>query len=183
MANIVVMDASRGPLPPITSLGVSLSKEPFVDGMKLGTSIDAITGDRSAMAIDPSTIAPEPTISASAGETYYVEMIEDVRKLDESKTFKVSASVTAPVDGLKVGGDRSMDFNLSDTEEGGTLLYIIDWERKGDPITMKHGAKLTEEASNLAKVNSTKFRKIYGDYYVSQYDTGARFTAIMLVIL
>ena len=146
--------------------------------MKLGTSVNAVTGELVKDAIDPASIVPEESDASDAGEHFVFQRFEDVLSLETSTSVSSSASVTFPVDGLNVSVSHGLDFSNSSSTQGLSLIYLLTWERVGKLQHIGGNVQLTAEAKEVA---ADKFRSIFGDYYVHQINTRAKFVAMWYV--
>lgn len=153
-----------------------------MDGMEIGTSINAITGERAQSAIDPSTINKERFTSKDAGEHFHFKRIQDVRTDESSTALGFSSSITFPVDGLNVSSKQGVDFSSTSKSEGATVLYVLEWQRVGKSERLKSDdAKLKKAASDMLATSPKKFGRVYGDYFVYSITTKAKFLAVWYV--
>ncbi|KAH9022768.1 hypothetical protein EDB85DRAFT_2151578 [Lactarius pseudohatsudake] len=160
-----------------SALDRSPSAETFVDGMALGTSVDGISGDMPASAIDPATITSEKVVDKDTGTKYSLRFIENLRDLNVSEVFSANASITFAGGDVEASVNTAFDFSHSHASTGHSILIFLECEKYGPSTRMGHGAKLTEEAKSLIN-DYPVFRKQYGDYYVHEISQEARFTAV-----
>ncbi|KAH9033458.1 hypothetical protein EDB84DRAFT_1488640 [Lactarius hengduanensis] len=142
-----------------STLDLSPSAETFVAGMELGTSVDGISGQMPASAIDPATITSQQVVDKT-GSQYSLRLIEDLRELNVSEAFSTNGAITF------AGGDIEA-----------SVLIVLRCEKRGPSMRIGNGAKLTEAAKSLIN-NFPVFRERYGDYYVHEISREARFTAV-----
>ncbi|KIK58433.1 hypothetical protein GYMLUDRAFT_86282 [Collybiopsis luxurians FD-317 M1] len=165
-------------------MGTNLDRTPlsgqyFIDGMSIGTSVDAITGEFPESAIDASTIQIEEVTPPDEGDHFSFTSIENIREIEIKNAIGYSSSITFPVDGLEVSSKQGIDFTENDESEGTSILYVLNWERVGPTKKLKDGsAKLKEDAQKLIQHSPGLFRDHYGDYFVERISTRAKFTAV-----
>ncbi|KDQ57723.1 hypothetical protein JAAARDRAFT_207204 [Jaapia argillacea MUCL 33604] len=162
-----------------TTLESSPDPEVFMDSMILGGSMDAVTGEIRPSAIDRSTIKTEQVPSGASGEHQKFQMIEDVRSLEDSATLNMSASMTIPYSGLNITAKEGIDFSNTNISQGSSLLFLLTWERVGGIERLVDGVVgLKPDAIEKVVKDPDGFRKSYGDYYISQIQSKARFSAM-----
>lgn len=157
--------------------------ESFIDGMALGSSVNAITGEMPASALEPSSVGSKDIVPSDASDTFRSRYIDNVRDLSDSFELGLNASITFPVDGLTVGVNRGIDFSQNTQSSGRSLLVMLYWERHGPSKRIGDNAKLNGAAANLLKSNPAGFRDSYGDYYVYEIAYAASFVALWYVFL
>ena len=162
-----------------TIIDKSPPAELFIDGMKLGSSVDAVTGEMHASAIDPSSISVQKADSSDAGDHFSFQKFEDANSLEYSNSTSSSASVTFPVDGLDASVNHGLDFSQSHTSQGTSLIYLLTWERVGELERLNDDVKLKAEAQSIP---ADEFRSHYGDYFIYQISTRAKFVAMWYVL-
>ncbi|KAH9041716.1 hypothetical protein EDB85DRAFT_1374944 [Lactarius pseudohatsudake] len=159
-----------------STLDLSPSAETFVTGMELGTSVDGISGDMPASAIDPATITSQQ-VGDKTGSQYSLRLIEDLRELNVSEAFSTNGAITFAGGDIEAGVNTAFDFSHSRTSTGHSALIVLRCEKRGPSMRIGNGAKLTEAAKSLIN-NFPVFRERYGDYYVHEISREARFTAV-----
>ena len=146
----------------------TLSKSPapsfYLDGMKLGDGIDAITGEISKSALDPSFHVRDAP-SSQSGDHFSFRSIDDVTELSHSVTANFTASVTAPVEGINIGVSSAFDFTHNEQSTASVSFILFEWTRKGDAKEVTD-AKLSDEALVNLRKDQAHFRDAYGDYYI-----------------
>ncbi|KAH9062818.1 hypothetical protein EDB87DRAFT_266722 [Lactarius vividus] len=155
----------------------SPSAETFVAGMELGTSVDGISGDMPASAIDPATITSQQVVDDKTGTQYSLRLIENLRELNVSEAFSANAAITFAGGDVEAGVNTAFDFSHSRTSTGHSILIALRCEKRGPSMRIGNGAKLTEAAKSWVG-NPPVFRERYGDYYVHEISREARFTAV-----
>ncbi|KAI9430538.1 hypothetical protein H4582DRAFT_1443394 [Lactarius indigo] len=162
-----------------STLDRSPSAETFVAGMELGTSVDGISGDMFASAIDPATITPQEVVDDKTGTQYTgsLRLIENLHELDVSEVFSRNGSITFAGGDVEASVNTVFDFSHSHASTGYSILIVLQCEKRGLSTRIGNGAKLTEVAKSLIN-NPPVFRERYGDYYVHEISREARFTAV-----
>ncbi|KAI9433002.1 hypothetical protein H4582DRAFT_1022923 [Lactarius indigo] len=160
-----------------STLDNSPSAETFVAGMELGSSVDGISGDMPASAIDPATIVPQVVGDEVIQSQYNLRLIENLRELDVSEVFSSNGSITFAGGNVKASVDTGFDFSQSRASTGYSMLIVLQCEKRGHSTRISNGAKLKDVAKSLIK-NPPAFRKQFGDYYVHEISHEARFTAV-----
>ncbi|KAA1476891.1 hypothetical protein DENSPDRAFT_537018 [Dentipellis sp. KUC8613] len=162
-----------------TTLDSSPPAQPFVEGMSLGISaVDAITGEVRSSALDAASVQAVGADAAKQGDSFSLTTVQDLHQLEESSALGLTASVTAPVDGVKVGGSGGFDFSDDSSSSGKSIMYILDWSRIGPTKNVGPSAKLSDKALQDLKADAAGFRNKYGDYFVYSIAYEAKFTAV-----
>lgn len=158
----------------------SLNRNPapcwYLDGIELGTGIDAITGETAKSGLDPGFVVKDVT-STTSSDAYDFRFMQDATALEDSTALGFASSITFPVDGVKISAKRSFDFTSTNQSSVSTVLIVFDWQRKGMAKQLS-GAKLSGEAAQALKDSRDTFRNKYGDYYVHQINHMLKFTAV-----
>ncbi|KAH9063927.1 hypothetical protein EDB87DRAFT_80792 [Lactarius vividus] len=155
----------------------SPSAETFVAGMQLGTSVDGISGDMPASAIDPATITSQQVVDDKTGSQYNLRFVENLRELNVSEAFGANGAITFAGGDVKGSVNTAFDFSQSHASTGHSILIVLRCEKHGLSTRIGDSVKLTEVAKSLIN-NPSMFRERYGDYYVHEISRVARFTAV-----
>ncbi|KAH9077293.1 hypothetical protein EDB83DRAFT_1694096 [Lactarius deliciosus] len=161
----------------VSILDRSPSAETFIAGMELGSSVDGISGDMPASAVDHATITSQQVVDDKAGTQYSLRLIENLRELDVSEAFSANAAITFAGGDVEAGVNTAFDFSHSRTSTGHSMLIALRCEKRGPSMRIGSDAKLTEEAKSLIEKPQV-FRERYGDYYVHEIAREARFIAV-----
>ncbi|KAH9003101.1 hypothetical protein EDB86DRAFT_126262 [Lactarius hatsudake] len=160
-----------------STLEPSPSAETFIAGMELGTSVDGISGDMRASAIDPATITSRQVVGDKTWSQYSLHLVENLRELNVSEAFSTSGAITFAGGDVEASVKTAFDFSHSHASTGHSILIVLRCEKRGPSMRIGNGAKLVEEAKSLINTPSV-FRERFGDYYVHEISNEARFTAV-----
>lgn len=161
-----------------STLTTSPPTSAYLPDMTLGTAVDAITGQVTATAIATGFGSvkemPDHETTLSLG------VVEEASKTETTSAIGLSASVTFPVDGVDVGIKNAFDFSNTSTATGSTIFIVLNWERKGisHKMDMNPAPQLSDAAKKYLSTNKAAFRNKYGDYFVSEVLSRAKFTAV-----
>ncbi|KIY53452.1 hypothetical protein FISHEDRAFT_68927 [Fistulina hepatica ATCC 64428] len=165
------------------STTISRSPPPsfYLDGMRLSTGIDAITGEftKSALSNDFRTESITPS---RARETLTCRILDTTQQVEAEYAASSSASVTFPADGVKVGVNGTFDFSNTSSSTSAVCLIVLNWQRFGkSERILDSSARLSSEACAALRDNPESFHLKYGDYFVHQITQMAKFSAIWKV--
>jgi hypothetical protein len=118
-------------------------------------------------------------VSSEASDSFFFRSMADMSELEGSQALGFSGSVTFPVDVVKVGAKRTLDFSNSTKSSNSVLLIVLDWERLGSAKRVSPDAMLRNDASAMLTDQVPDFRHKYGDYFVYQISYQVKFTAVM----
>jgi hypothetical protein len=162
----------------ITTLDRSPPADIFLDGMELGSGVDAVTGELTKSALAASFSSHDVTPSGAA-DTFTFRMTEDSRDIESSVALGTSSSITAPIDGVTFGAKRSFEFSSSAKSSVLSLFILLSWEHQGQSKRITSDTeKLSDEATIALKGNKETFRDKFGDYYVNEIAYKSKFFAI-----
>ena len=143
--------------------------------MRLGTGIDAITGELVGSAISVDKEDEESVVSTTSGSTS-LHWFEDVRELQNKTEIGFQASIAAPVDGVTAKGSLGFDYSNQTSSTTHTLFMCLIWEKKGESTGLKKDLTFTDAAQAAAEDGS--FRRKYGDYFVYEISSQMKLTAV-----
>lgn len=146
----------------------------YIDGMKLGSGVDALTGNlRTESALKRGFGTRH---SSDPFETQTLKFDHDISELS-SDTFALSDSITFPSDkhalGVKTlfGSAGNANFPMC------TVFIVLEWSRVEKSSILE--AQLSKEAIKIIRgKNPTKFGLKYGDYFVASILYNLIFTVI-----
>ena len=160
----------------ITNLPRNPAPSYYLDGMELGSGIDAITGETTEGAIDQ-TFKVEDVVSTGSRDSFSFRLTKNVSDLESNDAIGLSSSVTFPTNGMKVGQKRSSNSSASEKMSTSVSFIILDWERVGGTKRIS-GAKLSPSALCVLQNNRDDFRRKFGDYFVYQISHRVKFRAV-----
>ena len=165
--------------PTKTFLDPSPPAEPFINGMTFGSTVDAITGEIHRSIVDIKQSAPQDSSTGKERETYSRKQFSSASEVEKSLSLSFSSSIAFPADGLNISAKRGFDFSDSTTSQAYSHFYMITWESNGKAKALPEKPILHKDAQELLdKKDWAGFRKAYGDYFVHQIQTRARFSAL-----
>jgi hypothetical protein len=165
--------------PTKTCLNSSPPAEPFVEGMSFGSTVDAITGEIHRGIVDTKQSPPQDVSTGKEHGRYSYGQFSTASEVEKSLSLSFSSSIAMPVEGLNVSAKRGFSFSNSTTSQAYSHFYMITWESAGKAKALPEKPVLYKDAQELLdKKDWAGFRKAYGDYFVHQIQTRARFSAI-----
>lgn len=99
--------------------------------MELGTSVDGISGDMPASAIDPATITSQQVVDDKTGSQYSLRLIEDLHGLDVSEAFSTNGAITFAGGDIEGSVNAAFDFSQSHASTGHSVLIVLRCEKRG----------------------------------------------------
>ena len=152
-----------------TSLAGTLANQPW-NSYRFGQGINAMTGQLADVAVKPFNIKSFPSMTSTLR---YITISSDE---DYEQAFNAEAGGSYNMGGVKVSGSASFLNNVTYSKTSLTIVasYEIASEGYGTPDS---APTLTDDAQNLADTDPKTFRQLYGDYFVSNAISGARFLA------
>ncbi|KLO18070.1 hypothetical protein SCHPADRAFT_886518 [Schizopora paradoxa] len=171
--------ADQAPLSPVgTPLDASPPQEPFVDGMALGSGINAMTGELLGSPFVTSSIQELEVVSKDSSEWLDRKIVRSSKELKRCVDLSSLSSFAVPLHGLDLSLKSGFDFFDENTSNMECTLIILTWERNFKSKRLAEGAKFSEEACKLLNESPETFRDHYGDYFVYEIFCKARIVAM-----
>ncbi len=167
LASQVPRETLKGDLK--TELEPIISPLPWGDSFTFGAGADAITGSITGSAVKPFT--PKKRTVKSSSEHY--RFIQSDSELN--REVEASASGKYNIEGVTVSASSSYLTKIKFSELFITL--IAEYESSYDGYDEADSYELTDDAKKVI-VDPGKFRKAYGDYFISGGRRSSRFTGV-----
>lgn len=152
-----------------TELDQVISNLPWADAFTLGAGVDAVTGGIAGRAV--ALFTPKEPTSRKATERYRFVQNES----DLNREIETSASGKYNIEGVTVSASTSYLGKIQYSELATTL--IAEYESSSMEYDEADSYSLTEQAKELVG-EPEKFRKAYGDYFISGAKRVSRFLAV-----
>lgn len=173
------LKANQAPLSPVgTPLDASPPQEPFVDGMTLGSGINAMTGELLGSPFTPSSVKELEVVSKDSSEWLDRKIVKSSKELKRCVDINSLSSFAVPIQGLDLGLKSGFDFFDEHSSNMECTLIILTWERNFKSKRLADGAAFSEEACKLLNESPETFRDHYGDYFVFEIFCKARLVAM-----
>ncbi|KIY53455.1 hypothetical protein FISHEDRAFT_55189 [Fistulina hepatica ATCC 64428] len=153
----------------------------YLDGMRLSTGIDAITGEvtKSALSNDFKKVS---VTHSQESETFACRILDTTQQVEAELAASSSSSVTFPVSAMTAGVNGTFDFPNTSSSTSAVCVIMLDWQRFGmAERILDSSARLSSEACAALRDNPESFRLEYGDYFVHEITHMAKFSAIWKV--
>ncbi len=112
--------------PPLDS---SPPEEPFVDGMTLGSGINAMTGELLGSPFKTSSVKEIEVVSKNSSEWLDRKIVKSSKELKRCVDINSLSSFAVPLHGLDLGLKSGFDFFDEHTSNSECTLIILTWER------------------------------------------------------
>lgn len=144
----------------------------FLDGMELGSGVDAVTGSVKSSALKSGFEARQYSLSRTPEEAIVLRTDATASELYPSPAA-LTNSVTFPRDRKLLGTNLAGPFGRS---PACTLFISVDWERHSTSTIISE-PELSKDAAKIV-ADFDKFRLKYGDYFVTRITCKMKFTII-----
>ncbi|KAF8528437.1 hypothetical protein BU17DRAFT_80787 [Hysterangium stoloniferum] len=165
--------------PPKTSLSTTPPPEPLPPNITFGRTINAVTGQTCRNVVDTNKSSAKTVETGQVSEAFRFKQFSSASEVERSIALNFQTSIMLPPDALDVSIKRGFDFSSSKTTQAFSSFYLIQWEKNGPSKALPENPTLYRDAQKLLDDNDfANFRASYGDYYVHQILTRARFTTL-----
>lgn len=149
----------------------------YIEGMQLGSGVNACTGDVTETALKGnfSTALRFLENKSDRFETHVLKYNFDPSEVYPDR-FVLRDSITFPSN-RKAFGTKMLFGSSRNTSPSCSSFIALDWYRT-NTTRIRPEPELRKEAFKMCAENSGKFRRKYGDYFVSRISHVTRFTII-----